>query len=158
MTLRMPVVDGTKCPSCGLAELQPRIVDETFEFGGEEGAIVVEARAVPVEVCVNCGEKLSGREAAVIRHGAICAALGLLTPEEIKGTRDALNLSQSDFARLTGIGEATISRWERGRLLQNRAHDRYLRLISSAPQNLKLLERLRDQAEASRRHASAASC
>ena len=153
---RTPVPKASKCPSCGLAELRPRVVDESFEFGAEDGSIVVEARSVPVEICAHCGEPLSGREAALIRHRAICAALGLLTPEEIKGTRDALNLSQTEFARLTGIGEATISRWERGRLLQNRAHDRYLRLLSSNPQNLTLLERLRDQAEARRRPVASA--
>jgi hypothetical protein len=43
---------------------------------------------------------------------------------------------------LTGFGEATISRWERGRLLQNRANDRYLRLLAERPENVQFLESL----------------
>ena len=67
----------------------------------------------------------------------------MLSPEEIKALRERLGKTQQEFAELTGIGEATISRWERGRLLQNRANDNFLRLIAANPVNLKLLQELR---------------
>jgi len=107
---------------------------------------MVVAENVPVERCDNpkCGEELSGPEAARIRHEAICRALGLLTPDEIRAIREGLSLTQAEFARLTRLGEATICRWERGRLLQNPAMDRYLRLIASSEDNIRFLQRLQD--------------
>ena len=38
-------------------------------------------------------------------------------------------MSQAEFARVTGFGEATIGRWENGLVIQNVANDRYLRLL-----------------------------
>ena len=38
-------------------------------------------------------------------------------------------MSRAAFAQLTALGEATLSRWENGVLIQNRAYDRYLRLL-----------------------------
>ena len=96
-----------------------------------------------MQICDACGETFTGPDAARIRHHAICSALGLLTPEEIKALRVRLGKTQQEFAELTGIGEATISRRERGRLLQNRANDNFLRLIAGNPINLKLLQDLR---------------
>jgi putative zinc finger/helix-turn-helix YgiT family protein len=78
----------------------------------------------------------------MISHKAICKVLGLLTPDEIRAVRDRLAMSQVEFSKLTGFGEATISRWERGRLLQNRANDRYLRLLAERPENVQFLESL----------------
>ena len=39
-------------------------------------------------------------------------------------------MNRSEFAQVTGLGEATLNRWENGTLVQNRANDRYLRLIA----------------------------
>ena len=41
-------------------------------------------------------------------------------------------MSRADFSRLTGLGEATLNRWENGILIQNAANDRYLRLLKDA--------------------------
>lgn len=82
-----------------------------------------------------------GPEAARIRHEAICRRLDLMTPERIKSIRERLEMTQKQFSDLTGIGEATLSRWERGRLLQCRAYDNFLRLLDQNPANVKLLAR-----------------
>ncbi|MGH7173755.1 MAG: type II toxin-antitoxin system MqsA family antitoxin [Gemmataceae bacterium] len=132
-----------RCPVCGAGKLHRRVVTERFTYDGDRGPILVEAKGVPIQVCDACGETFTGPEAARIRHHAICSALGLLSPEEIKALREHLGKTQQEFAELTGIGEATISRWERGRLLQNRANDNFLRLIAGNPVNLKLLQELR---------------
>jgi putative zinc finger/helix-turn-helix YgiT family protein len=116
--------------------------DDAFDFLSDDGLIHVVAQDVPFEWCPHCGERLGGPDAAAVRHRAICKALGLLTPEEIRGIRDRLGMTQAEFSGLTGIGEATISRWERGRLLQNRANDRYLRLVAGLPQSVSLLREL----------------
>ena len=132
---------SAKCPICGRGDLEARVIDDVFEFASEDGPVRVEAHGVPVEICSACGEILSGAESASVRHRAICQALGLLSPEDIRAIRKHLGLTQAEFSKLTGIGEATISRWERGRLLQNRANDLYLRLLAEVPQNLVYLKR-----------------
>jgi putative zinc finger/helix-turn-helix YgiT family protein len=118
-----------------------RIRDE-FEYGPDDERITIVAEAVPVLACPLCGEILYGPDAAAVRHQAICRALGLLCPTEIKTLRERLGPDQEAFARLTGIGVATLSRWERGRLLQTRALDRYLRLLDALPQAARFLETL----------------
>jgi putative zinc finger/helix-turn-helix YgiT family protein len=125
-----------------------RIRDE-FEYGPDDERITVVAEAVPVLACPACGETLYGPEAATVRHQAICRALGLLSPAEIKALRERLGPDQEDFARLTGIGVATLSRWERGRLLQTRALDRYLRLLDALPQAARFLATLQKPAQES---------
>lgn len=132
-----------RCPACGAGKLKQNVVAEQFSYDGDRGAILVEAKDVPIRICDACGETFTGPEAARIRHEAICRALGLLTPDEIKALRERLGKTQQEFAELTGIGEATISRWERGRLLQNRANDNFLRLLAINPINLKVLQELR---------------
>jgi HTH-type transcriptional regulator/antitoxin MqsA len=141
---------GRRCPSCGHQPLEARRIRDEFEYGPDEERITVVAEAVPVLVCPACGEVLYGPEAAVVRHQAICRALGLLSPAEIKALRERLGPDQEDFARLTGIGVATLSRWERGRLLQTRALDRYLRLLDTLPQAARFLETLQEPAPESK--------
>jgi putative zinc finger/helix-turn-helix YgiT family protein len=132
-----------RCPVCGKGRLTSQTVTERFPYEGDGGPLLIEAKDVPIQVCDACGETFSGPEAARIRHHAICHALRLMAPEEIKALREGLGKTQQEFAALTGIGEATISRWERGRLLQNRANDNFLRLLAGNPANLKLLQELR---------------
>jgi len=54
------------------------------------------------------------------------------------------DLSQAEFSRITGFGEASLSRWETGMQIQNAACDRLLRLIDADPRNLELLRRIAD--------------
>jgi len=117
------------CPSCGHLSLEQRLVHERFEYGGEDKTVWVEVENVPVEVCGHCGEPFSGPAAAAVRHDAICKTLGLLTPADIRALRERFAMTQEQFAVSTGIGVATISRWERGRWVQTRAHDRLLRTL-----------------------------
>jgi HTH-type transcriptional regulator/antitoxin MqsA len=132
-----------RCPNCGHAPLREETITDRFEYRAEgEEPLAVEAHGVPVEVCPNCGEKYFGPAAVRVQHAAVCRALGLLTPEEIQAIRERFGPTQTEFARLTGIGEATISRWERGRMLPNRAMDHYLRLLDRKPSNAAILKTL----------------
>lgn len=38
-------------------------------------------------------------------------------------------MTRAQFSEITGLGEATLARWEAGAVIQNRANDRYLRLL-----------------------------
>src|SRR5207302_1310425 len=133
---------GRRCPSCGYQPLEARQIRDEFEYGPDDERITIVAEAVPVLACPACGEILYGPEAAGVRHQAVCRALHLLSPAEIKALRERLGPDQEDFAWLTGIGVATLSRWERGRLLQTRALDRYLRLLDALPQAARFLKTL----------------
>jgi putative zinc finger/helix-turn-helix YgiT family protein len=73
----------------------------------------------------------------------ICAAFRcearLLAPEEIREGREKLALTQKQFANLLGVGEATVSRWETGTQIQQRALDRFLRVCLASPAAVELL-------------------
>lgn len=133
-----------RCPTCNVGRLHDKVITDRFEYEVDGKTQTVVAENVPVRECDNaaCGERLSGPEAGRIRHEAICRAFGLLTPREIQAIRERLGPSQERFAQLTGIGIATISRWERGRLLQNRAYDNLLRLVARSEENIRFLEGL----------------
>ncbi len=138
-----------RCPNCGHTPLREETVTDRFEYRAEgEEPFTVEAHGVPVEVCPNCGEKYFGPAAVRVQHAAVCRALGLLTPGEIQAIRERFGPTQAEFARLTGIGEATISRWERGRMLPNRAMDRFLRLLDRNPSNAAILKTLASSGKA----------
>lgn len=62
-------------------------------------------------------------------HDAICNFLQVLTPNEVRALRKNAGLTLKEFSKTTGIGQASISRWENGTLIQNKAMDFYLRLL-----------------------------
>ncbi len=39
-------------------------------------------------------------------------------------------MTRADFAQVTGLGKATLNRWENGILIQTIANDRYVRLLA----------------------------
>ncbi len=137
------------CPACGRQHLENRVIRDEFAYGLEDDRVSVVAEAVPVLACP-CGEIFYGPEAEQIHHRAICKALGLLTPEQIRELRDRFGLSQQEFARLTGIGVATLSRWEQGRLMQTRSMDSYLQILNAVPNAIQALEKLRGHSASGR--------
>jgi DNA-binding transcriptional regulator YiaG len=70
----------------------------------------------------------------------ICRAAGLLTPAEIKGIREKFGWSQQNLADLAAFGVATVSRWEPGRLLQNKSSNKSLLALRDCPPFRKYLE------------------
>ena len=110
----------------------------TYGVGGSAAELSVK---IPVRVCGACGAEFCDHEAETLEHEAVCAHLGVLPPRDVRRIRDLHGLTRAAFARVTGLGEATLSRWENGILIQNRANDRYLRLLAY-PGNLPLLESL----------------
>jgi HTH-type transcriptional regulator/antitoxin MqsA len=133
----------SRCPCCGSGRpLEARSIRDEFDYGAENERVRVVAEDVPVLVCPACDEVFYGPEAEQVHHRAICKALGLLTPEEIKSLRERLGKSQVAFAQLTGIEAATLSRWEQGRLMQSRALDNYLRILDALPEAVLALERM----------------
>ena len=116
------------------------VIDPASRFGA--GASAVELNVtLPVRVCRSCGFEFLDHEAETLQHDAVCAHLGVLTPKEIRGIRRMHGMSRAEFSRVTGLGEATLNRWENAILIQNAANDRYLRLLARH-ENVRRLKRL----------------
>jgi len=99
----------------------------------------VEVPALTVPRCGNC-QALSIDDEADQQISAACRRVaGLLTPEESRQGREKLGLTQKQFANLLGVGEATVSRWETGAQIQQRAMDRFLRVCCASPAAVELL-------------------
>ena len=115
----------TTCPFCE-APAKTEIVDHTFQHGAIEISVTL-----PVRQCADCDEEFVDYVGERIQDEAVYRHYGLLTPWEIREIREGRKLSRKAFAEITGLGEATIKRWETGAIAQNRANDRYLRLLAT---------------------------
>ena len=99
----------------------------------------MEIPALTVPRCGNCQALSIDDEADQQISAAFRREAGLLAPEEIRQGREKLGLTQKQFANLLGVGEATVSRWETGAQIQQRAMDRFLRVCFNSPAAVKLL-------------------
>ena len=127
---------------CGATSVQTELMRDPFIYGSGTDAVELTAD-VWVHTCSACEDSYTDHEAGVVYDEAVCRHLGILTPAEIRAMRTGYGLSRDDFARLTGFGKATVGRWERGEVNQNRSADRYLRLL----QDPEVMRRLRTLGE-----------
>lgn len=126
------------CAMCGSKNISTKEEDYVFTYGIDEKSVQLTAH-VPIKYCEGCGYNWLDYVAQELCHEAVCRHEGVMNPTEIKKLRKENGLTQVQFSHITKIGEATLSRWERGVLIQNEAYDNYLYLIR-LPFNL---ERLR---------------
>ena len=115
------------CADCGSA-ISTSWHTHTFRYGTGESAADLTVR-LPVRRCDSCDFDYLDFEGERIEHEAVCHHLGVLTPAEIRAVRKRHCLSRAAFAKITGIGETSLSRWESGIDVQDPANDRYLRLL-----------------------------
>jgi putative zinc finger/helix-turn-helix YgiT family protein len=128
-----------RCGKCGnkAMHLATVMYATTIEHDGR--AYRVEIPTLTVPQCTNCqaisiDDEADQQISAAFRHVA-----NLLAPEEIRQGREQLGLTQKQFANLLGVGEATVSRWETGAQIQQRAMDRFLRVCLASPAAVELL-------------------
>ncbi|MGF6240364.1 MULTISPECIES: helix-turn-helix domain-containing protein [Paraburkholderia] len=142
------------CPDCESDQVETRYERQSFEYGPPGQSVTLTA-TVPVHYCRNpdCEEAFLGETAERIRHEAVCAHLGLLTPGAIKELRISKGGSASAFANATGIGTATLQRWESGAQLQSRSQDNFLRLLGIGD-NYQMLIAMREGGSPSSRSTS----
>jgi len=121
--------DAAVCPSCGESVSRVNLRDEPFEY--KDGNTIVSLSAlVRVYECDSCGMHFTDESAERARSHAVARHLNLLTSDDVKSLRVSLRLSRRDFAALSGIGEASLARWESGALSPSRAYDLLLRLLA----------------------------
>lgn len=126
------------CDLCGATAVRTELVRDPFMYGAGSGAVELSADVL-VHTCSACGDSYTGDDADITYDEAVCRHLGILTPAEIREMREGYGLTRAEFAQLTGFGKATVGRWERGEIHQNRSADRYLRLLRDRG----VMERLR---------------
>jgi len=125
------------CPECGSGNVKTSEEEYSFPYGVGEHAVNLKPR-VPIRTCSDCGFSFLDHVGEGICHEAVCKHLGVMTPSQIKALRGLYELTQAQFSEFTKLGEATLSRWERGIVIQNQAYDNYLYLLRF-PENLKKL-------------------
>jgi putative zinc finger/helix-turn-helix YgiT family protein len=132
------------CPVCDASGLIETMELQRFPYGDEGTELIVE---VPVAKCSSCGFEFLDSRAEVLRHEAVCAHEGLLTPAQIKQVRSKLGMTRRQFAEAFGIPRASMDRWETGKLLQNKSLDTLLRALEN-PGTAVRLDRRAHQAPA----------
>lgn len=117
------------CADCGNS-VATSWHSHTFQYGSGASAADLTVR-LPVRRCDHCDFDYLDDESERIKHEAVCRHLGVLTPAEVRGICEHHGMSRAAFAKITGIGEASLSRWENGINVQAPANDRYLRLLAA---------------------------
>ena len=97
---------------------------------------------VPVRRCEACDFEYLDDESERLKHEVVCRHLGVLPPSEILRIRKGFGKTQSEFARVTGLGVASLNRWENGLTIQTHGYDRYLRLLKAHPSFIREIEKL----------------
>lgn len=132
-----------ECPDCDSDRFTREFREHRFAYnkGAAETAVTC---SIPVNKCLVCGCEWTDSDAEEIRHEAICRHLKRLPPTQIVALRERNGISQAEFSRITGFGEASVSRWETGAQIQNVACDRLMRLIAADRANLDRLRQIAD--------------
>ena len=126
-----PVVEQDRaCARCGAAGVDTTAQRHTFTYGAGEAAADLTVH-LPVRRCATCGFEFLDRESERIKLETICEHLGILSPSGIRRIRESYGMTQAAFAETTGLGTATLVRWENGSMNHTRAYDRYMRLLES---------------------------
>lgn len=122
------VAADVSCPLCGTDEVTTSWKRHVFDYGSGESVAELSVN-VPVRSCASCELEFLDEPAERLRHEAVCRHLGVLTPAEVRRLRESHGMSRAGFAQVTGLGEASLNRWENGLNIQTHANDRYLRLL-----------------------------
>jgi putative zinc finger/helix-turn-helix YgiT family protein len=128
-----------RCGKCGQQAMQLATVPYATTIEHDGRAYRVEIPALTVPQCGNCHAISIDDEADHQISAAFRREARLLAPQEIRQGRESLALTQKQFANLLGVGEATVSRWETGAQIQQRAMDRFLRVCLGSPAAVALL-------------------
>jgi len=128
------------CTNCEKEAAFEQIVKkETFNVKGEPITVKVEYNR-----CKECGDVVlnpaANHDPFELAYRKYRQEHALLQPEEISNWRKAHHLTQSEFARLLGIGIATLNRYENG-ALQNKSHEKLLRLAMDSSNLLRLVDK-----------------
>jgi putative zinc finger/helix-turn-helix YgiT family protein len=121
------------CGTCGQKAARPVTVDYTSEMGHDGKAYTISIPGLEVLECENCHARMLSDGSYERLDEALRRQVGLLTPEEIKHQRKSLGLSQQELADYLQVAPETVSRWETGAQIQQRAMNRHLLGLFKVP-------------------------
>ena len=124
-----------RCLRCGGEGLLRSEIDVPVLGRTPAGRTIRAVAAVGLLTCPRCGDSIEEPGSWVARDAAVHRAVGLLTATEILRARTGRGWSRRELADRTGIGPASIYRWERGQIVQSAANDRLLRMAFEMPLN-----------------------
>ena len=132
------------CPNCDSeVESTVRVISETYPVKGED--VTVAAR---VRFCNCCGKVLWDEELdsknLLDAFDVYREKHNLLQPAEIRTIREKYCLSQVAFARVLGLGDKTIARYENGSIPDS-AQNNLIDLVQHPSNFKKLLEKNKDK-------------
>ncbi len=128
------------CPNCLKEEVYPEVMPYTTDVMHDGRRYHLEIPEISVPKCRACGKVFISNRVDEDILRALRTQARLLMPEQIKAGREALGLKSKDFAERLGVAAETISRWERGGLIQSRAMDNFLRVYFAVPEARKVLQ------------------
>jgi putative zinc finger/helix-turn-helix YgiT family protein len=129
-----------RCGKCGQQAIKLATVPYAVTIEHDGRSYRVEIPDLSVPQCGHCRAISIDDDADQQISAAFRCQARLLTPDEIRAGREKLGRTQKEFATLLGVGEATVSRWETGAQIQQRAMDRFLRLCFASPAAVQLLQ------------------
>ena len=122
-----------KCSNCKKVAVSPSTQNYVTNIDHDGRSYEVRVPDLAVNVCGECGDVTTDYQADLRISDALRAAVVLLLPGEIRRLRESLGMTQKDLAAHLKIGESTLSRWETGGQLQQRAFDQLLRMYFALP-------------------------
>ncbi|MBQ9932660.1 MAG: type II toxin-antitoxin system MqsA family antitoxin [Ruminiclostridium sp.] len=125
------------CPNCDSeVESVVRIISETYPVKGEE--VTIDASVMFCKCCGNdiWDDELDARNLRVA-FDVYRYKHKLLMPAEIREIRERYGLSQVAFAKVLGLGDKTITRYENGSIADT-AQNNLIELVRQ-PTNFKML-------------------
>ena len=134
MVMRQHKVGGgtsgveSRCPGCGATALRTVRKNVKFPVHASGGKHVMAHATVDTNICARCGAGFESESAWDARDDAASEALGLLSAPQILAARTRLGWSRRELSERTGIGTASIFRWETRRKRQSRSNDMLLRM------------------------------
>ena len=131
---------GPACARCASTALDTVMHRHTFRYGAGASAADLTVE-LPVRRCAACGFEFLDQASEQIKLEAICEHLNILSPMGLRRIRQRYGMTQAEFAAVTGLGTATLVRWENGSMNHTRAYDRYVRLLES-PDVMARLQRM----------------
>ena len=126
----MPKPAHRKCMYCRERAVSPATLPlYTTEMEHDGRKYNVSVADFPVLQCERCGAIILNDSANERLDEALRAEAGILGPAEIRQNREALGLTRQQLADLLRISMFTLTRWETGAQIQQRAMDTLLRLF-----------------------------
>jgi putative zinc finger/helix-turn-helix YgiT family protein len=131
-----PWPPGSECPVCGKREMTVTCAPIEDEVEGRTYLV----EGLEYNRCAACGEdfyNVDQLDDIYIAGSALARAdLGRLAPDEIRGLRLALDLTQAGLEAQLGVSAGTVGRWERGTFVPGATADRLMRILAAHPELL----------------------